>query len=433
MTKEEIKQKVLAYGNWEFWFDRPFGAFLLSCFRDGQTRAYMRRFGVDAEWPAIVFQNGAWYKNQKVWDLFEKELQRYLDEGGTVFRVAEQCEAYLPFGRDELKRIERSVSSPREQLAELYGIFSPIVSFVWLVHGFEHLYSNVLHVEIPKYFSGDIEKIIGDVSYPRKKNAHHYFEEALRSEIPLEEVQKKFAWIKARGGFDAGFTLQELEEERSRLRYAPAKPAYRRPEIPEALRELAAIAQELVYFRTLRTDVLYELIWLARPLLAKVAGSFGLTFEELRDYSALDLLDGKVEKYEYHRFSALSFGKDFALYHGAVFNDKKAEESPVLKGAVAFRGVARGIVRIVKVAHEINKVAEGDILVAPTTAPSFIIGMQKAAVFVTDEGGITSHAAIVSREMRKPCVIGTKIATKVLKDGDLVEVDAERGIVKKLS
>jgi pyruvate,water dikinase len=56
--------------------------------------------------------------------------------------------------------------------------------------------------------------------------------------------------------------------------------------------------------------------------------------------------------------------------------------------------------------------------------------MEKAAAFITDEGGITCHAAIVSRELKKPCIIGTKIATQVLKDGDLVEVDANNGVVK---
>jgi pyruvate,water dikinase len=56
--------------------------------------------------------------------------------------------------------------------------------------------------------------------------------------------------------------------------------------------------------------------------------------------------------------------------------------------------------------------------------------MNKASAFITDEGGITCHAAIVARELNKPCIIGTKIATKVLKDGDMVEVDAERGVVR---
>ena len=64
---------------------------------------------------------------------------------------------------------------------------------------------------------------------------------------------------------------------------------------------------------------------------------------------------------------------------------------------------------------------------------NFIGAMEKAAAFVTDEGGITCHAAIIAREMKKPCIIGTKNATKVLKDGDIVEVDANTGIVKIIS
>ncbi len=58
--------------------------------------------------------------------------------------------------------------------------------------------------------------------------------------------------------------------------------------------------------------------------------------------------------------------------------------------------------------------------------------ISKAAAVVTDEGGVLCHAAIVARELKKPCIIGTKIATKVLKDGDTVEVDAEKGIVRKI-
>ena len=64
------------------------------------------------------------------------------------------------------------------------------------------------------------------------------------------------------------------------------------------------------------------------------------------------------------------------------------------------------------------------------TFPSFVVAMKKASAFVTDEGGITCHAAIIARELKKPCIIGTKNATQVLHDGDLVEVDANKGIVK---
>jgi phosphoenolpyruvate synthase/pyruvate phosphate dikinase len=177
---------------------------------------------------------------------------------------------------------------------------------------------------------------------------------------------------------------------------------------------------------------MYELFWVARPVLTRIAQSFGLTFKELRDYSAKDLLSGKLEKYEYEKFTTISNGKEFVFFHNSVFLEKVRGKQTELKGAIAFKGMARGIVRIVNAAYEIGKVKTGDILVAPTTAPSYIMGMKKAAAFVTDEGGITSHTAIVAREMKKPCIIGTKIATRVLKDGMVVEVDANKGIVKIL-
>ncbi|MDD1444202.1 PEP-utilizing enzyme, partial [Dolichospermum sp. ST_sed3] len=64
------------------------------------------------------------------------------------------------------------------------------------------------------------------------------------------------------------------------------------------------------------------------------------------------------------------------------------------------------------------------------TRPDFVPLMKKAGAVVTDAGGILSHAAIVSRELNKPCIIGTEVATNILKDGDIVEVDADKGIVR---
>ena len=82
--------------------------------------------------------------------------------------------------------------------------------------------------------------------------------------------------------------------------------------------------------------------------------------------------------------------------------------------------------------EDLEKMKPGDILVTTMTTPDFVPLMQKASAVVTDIGGLLSHAAIISREFNKPCIIGTKIATKVLKDGDEVEVDADKGIVRKL-
>jgi pyruvate,water dikinase len=87
------------------------------------------------------------------------------------------------------------------------------------------------------------------------------------------------------------------------------------------------------------------------------------------------------------------------------------------------------VVRVVETKADFAKMKAGDILVSMMTRPEFVPLMKIAAGIVTDEGGLTCHAAIVSRELKKPCVVGTQKATSILKDGDLVELDADRGIV----
>jgi len=101
-----------------------------------------------------------------------------------------------------------------------------------------------------------------------------------------------------------------------------------------------------------------------------------------------------------------------------------------IKGQIACRGIVIGKVKILLSPKEIYKIEKGDILVATMTTPDYIPAMSKAAAIVTSEGGLTCHAAIVSRELKIPCIIGTKIAHIILKDGDLVEVDANNGVVR---
>lgn len=106
-------------------------------------------------------------------------------------------------------------------------------------------------------------------------------------------------------------------------------------------------------------------------------------------------------------------------------------ETKVISGDTAHPGKINGRVHN----YLENKIIpKGDfILVTAMTHPDDIALIDKCSAIITDEGGILSHAAIIAREMKKPCIIGTKIATKVLKTGDLVDVDAEKGIVTKIN
>jgi phosphohistidine swiveling domain-containing protein len=111
-----------------------------------------------------------------------------------------------------------------------------------------------------------------------------------------------------------------------------------------------------------------------------------------------------------------------------------AEDVKEFGGIVASKGdgkIVRGRVRVLFRPHQ-GYFEKGEILVAPMTSPEYVFAMKQSAAIVTDAGGLTSHAAIVSRELGKPCIVGSKIATQVLHDGDLVEVDANNGVVRKL-
>ncbi len=116
-----------------------------------------------------------------------------------------------------------------------------------------------------------------------------------------------------------------------------------------------------------------------------------------------------------------------------IINNSKNSLSDILQGQSAFPGIIRGKVRIIKLVKDAKLLKKGEVLVTSMTDPRYIPVMKRAGAIVTNEGGITCHASIVSRELKKPCIVGTKHATHVLRNGNLVEVNADKGIVKILT
>jgi phosphoenolpyruvate synthase/pyruvate phosphate dikinase len=109
---------------------------------------------------------------------------------------------------------------------------------------------------------------------------------------------------------------------------------------------------------------------------------------------------------------------------------KKMVNIHEFRGLSASAGFIRAKARVLEDASMIGELQKGEILVTYMTTIEFIPAFRKAAAVVTDEGGVSCHAAIISREFKLPCIVGTKIATRVVQTGDLIEVDANRGIVK---
>lgn len=188
-------------------------------------------------------------------------------------------------------------------------------------------------------------------------------------------------------------------------------------------------------------------IYRMQPILQEIARRLKLSLKEVRfmlkDEVREALLKGKIRRKELRQRTKLAV---FYYEYGVekVFVGKRARrlaahaeksfdhDTDEIRGQVGCIGKATGTVKVIIRPQDMAKMRPGDILVSIATDPDIVPAMKKAAAIITEQGGVTSHAAIVARELNIPCVIGTKIATRVLKDGDQVEVDAHTGIVKKL-
>lgn len=210
-------------------------------------------------------------------------------------------------------------------------------------------------------------------------------------------------------------------------------------------KRLRIIAQHAYKLRKQTEKVEYlsgnNLLALANQILPDLSEFiYFLTFEEIRSGnipSRKELLKRK-EGYIYFEdkiYTDLAL-KDFKKKKRISFKKERMNEiikkDIILSGDTAMKGRAKGKVRVIFEEYQLSRVKDGDILVTAMTTPDYIFAMKKAAAFVTNEGGITCHAAIVAREMKKPCIIGTKNATKILRNGDFVEVNANKGVVKIL-
>lgn len=196
----------------------------------------------------------------------------------------------------------------------------------------------------------------------------------------------------------------------------------------------------------LKTENLFNAVDLAlrkyTKLIAKKTGypldlTDFLTIDEVELYLKNNKLPSKKELIS--RSNGLAFfcqGKNVKLLTGSSYRDLQKHlvsfTGNELKGTTAYKGMAKGAARIVLNPFKVKRFDKGDVLITGMTRPEFLSLMKKASAFVTDAGGLLSHAAIVARELKKPCILATENASKVIKDGDLVEVDANNGVVRIL-
>jgi phosphohistidine swiveling domain-containing protein len=190
---------------------------------------------------------------------------------------------------------------------------------------------------------------------------------------------------------------------------------------------LASLFEEIARRLAVSTDDLYYLTLVEIADALNHGKSVADLSQDRKDITVLYYPDKKLLMYE--GASAETMLKDGGFSEIAAM----VAEHSQLHGQVASLGKASGRAVVVKNSDEaMVQVREGDVLVAPYTAPEYLPAMRKVVAIVTETGGITSHAAIVSREMKIPCVIAVPNVTSILHTGDMIEVDADAGTISVL-
>lgn len=292
-------------------------------------------------------------------------------------------------------------------------------------------------------------RLIEIVTTYRHTNEYSFVEPLVR----LEDIQHEMSVL----------TLDETETETKDIRGAIESETNYQQNLARLLENETLLNQSLLIkeYALLRTDRIDRL--------KLVQAALRSVFEELaKDFTALDKspwtsrhvanllnheIDGYIEKDQLPSFKEVKKRLDQRyLYYfenstTTVVTDNdlvakaqaiviKPEESQtgslISTGTVAYKGVAQGIVTKITNLDDLARVSVGDIMVARVTMPDHTVAMKKAAGIVTAEGGITSHAAIVARELKKPCIVGSDNCMEILNDGDLVELDGLKGQVRLL-
>ncbi len=430
MNDKEII-KLFQEKHWDLWLKRNFPVLIPYLMITGATHRMFVKGGIEGEFPIVLYSAGAWRSNNEMFDLAGSEAGKYLKKTNAKHTNDLCLRAY----KDTLKLVKNlltdEITSPLKQFRQILKSLEINNGIgIWVAHAAEVYYNNEIRIKLKgKIKDTEIDKFIGDISFPKRKNAHVLMADDIRAGESTENLLKKYGWMKSRvaAGFGEGHSYEEMEEIRKSILAEPVAEV-EHPKVADDLKYLVSELQEIVYLRAFRTDVLFEVMYRSQPIFVRLEKDLGI--ESVKDYLPNDLLAGKLKKYG-QNYSILKYYDDIVVTEEKIVEDEYSLDIEV-KGSVAWTGKVTGKVKIVFNPAEASKVQLGDVLVTNMTIPAYLQAMKKAVAFVTDEGGITCHAAIIAREMKKPCIIGTKIATQIFKDGDLVEVDADKGIVKKL-
>ncbi len=334
---------------------------------------------------------------------------------------------------------------------------------------FDRIFGNLLRViDVPVYASVDFEKrfyeslkkkgfsdeVFDILTHPTYETFHQRRTKDLlllaMGKNDPEAFKKRWEWSRM-GIFkyvplDDGFIKSELEgiddpkKDAALLdenfKSACEKFKESKNKLPDELAGMAEIFQKLLYIRDYRFEMLLRACFNCHSLLCEIAGRIGIDYNKIIYMTPEEIISKKVPenlkermKVYGHVGDEVIVGRDFQKIYD-IFN-KKVDKIKV-SGKGVSRGNVSGTAKIVMSEKEISKIEKGDIIVCDITNPDYLPALKKVSAIVANLGGLTSHSAIVAREFKIPCVVGTRNATQVFSDGDHIEVNADSGTVRKI-
>jgi len=212
-------------------------------------------------------------------------------------------------------------------------------------------------------------------------------------------------------------------------------------------REMADLAASLTYLKDYYKSSINEMEYYAEPFFLEIVKRTGKNIDFIKDLlpeETISLLSGKkidtkiVEdrtkssiSISVHDIHSVLSGKEADYFEKKylIFSSSDVKE---FRGRVACKGFVKGHAKIILSPADFGKFNKGDIIVAPNTSPDYVPLMKKAAAIIAEEGGLTAHASVVSRELGVPCIVGITRASTIFKDNEMLEVDANKGIIKRI-
>jgi len=345
-----------------------------------------------------------------------QEEQKYIQE---LFRTYQEIVGLWWFGvafGDELQNYilkEKLVSSEEKLLKKINE--NPRTEKTWLEMQNEEINTFAgFYIDTKKFHSSNLQDTIkSHVSHFDWFGTHHWMGNAYSKEKCLKQIK------------------EQSKNKRQRLK---------------ANEEMINLLGSIMFWRTHCAEVTAKVVFRSRERLQKVAKSVGLTYDELLYFSSHDILSSFSNKTAAKLLQDKNIIQERESGYGCFIDEKGLEhiitgqkfieamntmievktQDKTLKGTVASKGPkVKGKIKVLLEPKGFANFSKGNILVAPETTPDFVPYMKLASAVITDRGGITSHAAIISRGLNIPCITGTQRATAILKDGMTVEVDAE--------